>query len=867
MYAVPLEVIFNNLPLQVLASNGTVIAVDPSTSTTDPGQYFTINLAIADVTDLYNWGVRIKWSTGLLSTHKDNVTEGPFLLQGGSTSFTKKVYLSYIDIGCILLGTVPGVTGSGTLATITFEVLKGGNCTLELDPTKAKLYDTSFNLIDHTLQDGYFYTNCPVAKFTYTPHPIEYQGRPLVGEMITFNGTSSYDPDEPYDTTPGGILNYEWDFDDGTTGTGNITTHMYNESGSYTVSLNITDDEGKNDFTTDYVLIPVHDIAVINVTVTPTTFTPGAVLSINVTALNKGTVTENLNVTLYQNFNPVNTALFYWGRIGYVGDPPAPYVDWTNELDSEENGTATIEWATTGVYPGNYTLGVHAYIVQRNQTSKTWESAPGIEKDEVLPDNWMSFGTVTATEQEMHDVAVTDIKVDPTDLEIEEDSYIKAKIKNEGNDEGQYNATLTISYDSELFNQKKWSNQTLLAGVTDTLELKWLQGANATKEGNYNITVAVVLVNATTLDFLEPYNATVPDGDPSDNTLSVVAKIRMLPEVHFTYSPSEPEVDKPVTFNAAATYAPGIPNGTIEEYYWEFGDGTSTVKSTSTAIHVYRLGGTYTMSLTVTDDSSRTSFLQAEITVDSGMAHILTNITFSPSVAMPGQPISLEVAVRNVGYLEETFNVTIYYDENEIDTETEMTLDCGANTTLTFTWDTTGVPRGYYTIKTVASKQESVGIVENTCIGGTVAIGVGGMAPTSNVTISASPPSLIIGESTTISGSISPVSAGAQVWIYFRLRGAETWSNVSTVIADQDGKYEYPWEPRSTGLYALKSVLLGENVTLLGESEVEVMLVEIEPPSIFFYTTIGLALAAGLAAVIMSISVFYLIKVGKGKPE
>jgi len=273
------------------------------------------------------------------------------------------------------------------------------------------------------------------------------------------------------------------------------------------------------------------------------------------------------------------------------------------------------------------------------------------------------------------------------------------------------------------------------------------------------------------------------------------------------------------------------------------------------------------MNLIVTDDSSRTSFLQAEITVDSGMAHILTNITFSPSVAMPGQPISLEVAVRNVGYLEETFNVTIYYDENEIDTETNMTLDCGADTTLTFTWDTTGVPRGYYTIKTVASKQKGAGIVENTCIGGTVAIGVGGMAPTSNVTISASPPSLIIGESTTISGSISPVSAGAQVWIYFRLRAAETWSNVSTVITDQDGKYEYTWEPRNTGLYALKSVLLGENVTLLGESEVEVMLVEIEPPSVFFYTTIGLALAAGLAAVIMSISVFYLIKVGKGKPE
>ena|GEM_PF-3754666 len=871
LYAVPLEVIFNNLPLKVLASNGTVVAVDPSTSTADPGQYFTIDITIADVTGLYSWGLRIKWSAGLLSTHKDNVTEGPFLLQGGTTSFTKKVFLSYLDVGSILVGMVPGVTGSGTLVTITFKVLKGGNCTLELDPTKATLYNPSFSLIDRTLQDGYFYTNCPVAKFTYTPHPIEYYGRPIVGETVTFDGTLSYDPDEPYDATPGGILSYEWDFGDNTTETDGITTHMYNESGSYTVSLNVTDDEGKNDFTNrdtygnPSVRILVHDIAVINVTVTPTTFAPGATVTINVTVLNKGSMTEYLNVTLYQNFNPVKTTLFLQGKLAYIGDPPQPVLTWTTELMSEENGTTPIEWDTTGVYPGNYTLGVQAYLVQRNQTSKTWESVPGIEKDEVLPDNWMSCGTVTATEQEMHDVAVTEIKVDPTDLEIEEYSYIKAKIKNEGNDEEQYNATLTLSYDSELLEQKKWSNQTLLAGITDTLELNaWLQGANTTKEGNYNITVAVVLVNVTTLDFLEPYNATVPDGDPSDNTLSVVANIRMLPEVHFTYSPSEPKVDKPVTFNATATYAPGIPNGTIEEYYWEFGDGTSIVKNTSTAIHVYRLGGTYTMNLTVTDDSGRTSFLEAEITVDSGMAHILTNITFSPSVAMPGQPISLEVAVRNVGYLEETFNVTTYYDENEINTETNMTLDCGANTTLTFTWDTTGVPRGYYTIKTVMSKRKGVEIAENTWFGGVVAIGVGGMAPTSDVTISASPSSLPIGASTTINGSISSVSDGAMVWIHFRLRETETWSNLSMVITDQDGKYEFTWEPTQIGIYALKSILLGEDTASLGESKVEIMVVEesAPPPNIFFYTTIGLT--AGLAAVIVGMALYFL-KVRKPK--
>jgi len=239
------------------------------------------------------------------------------------------------------------------------------------------------------------------------------------------------------------------------------------------------------------------------------------------------------------------------------------------------------------------------------------------------------------------------------------------------------------------------------------------------------------------------------------------------------------------------------------------------------------------------------------------------NITFSPSVAMPGQSVSVNVTVKNVGYLEETLNVTAYYDENDIGTETDVTLECGAKTTLTFMWDTAGVSPGYYMIRTVASKLEDGEIVENALIGGTVAIGVGGMVPTGNVTISASPSSLNVGESTTISGTIFPVSAGARVWINFRLRETKTWSNLSMVITDQEGNYAYTWNPQEIGLYALKSFLLGEDETVLGESEVEVVEVEESAPlDIFFYTTIGLAL--GLVAVIVSVP-FYFLKVRKPK--
>ena len=878
LYIAAFDAFQDYMPAEVLAFPETVVAIDPTNSTAEPGQHFTINVAVVDVTDLNNWGARIKWPTGLLTTDEANVTEGPFLKQGGSTSFTKKVSASYVDLGCSLLG-VLDVSGSGTLATITFNVLESGNCTIELDPTRTKLFDPSFATINRTLQDGYFYTNSPVALFTYSPyydidHPEGY-GRPLVGETVTFNATTSYDPDG------GDIVSYRWDFGDGTTRlyTGanltTITTHIYPEARPdprpggniepYRVELQVIDDEGKTDSSEPRVTgasplpysvlrVRYHDIAVTNVTVTPIIFLSGATITVNVTVLNKGSVNEALNLTIYRNFEPVETVQFTYTT-------PETGLS-VKTLKPDENKTVAIEWDTTGTYPGNYTLGVHAAVINPD----TKESAPGVEKDEVLLDNWRLFGTITATGEEVHDVAVTSLKVSPNRLKIDEFSNIRVTIGNEGNRDEHYNATLNIRYGTEAFKQKKWSNQSIGPGATATLEFKfWLQGSNTTKEGDYEIAVNLIPVDAQTLDFLDPYNATVPDDDPADNKLNASASILMLPVAEFTYSPSQPLVDLPLTFDASTSYTLGIPIGNISKYSWDFGDGTSIEKTSPIAGHVFRLSGTYTVNLTVTDDSQQKSSMDAKITVLSDMAHILMNITFSPSVARPGESISVNVTVRNVGHLEETFNVTAYYDENELGEETDVTLDSGGNATFTFSWDTTGVPVGYYTIKTTASKLDAGEPTENTHIGGTIALGVGGMVPTSNITISASPPFLHVGQSTAISGYANPASAGARVMIYFRLRETKTWSNLSMVITDQDGRYEYTWTPQKIGLYALKSTLLGEGATLLGESGVEVAEVS-GPLDIAFYATI--LLVAGLAALMhggITILTFYFLKIRKSK--
>lgn len=59
---------------------------------------------------------------------------------------------------------------------------------------------------------------------------------------VTLNASSSSDPD-------GSVISYEWDFGDGSTGSGETTTHTYSNAGNYTIGLIVTEDDGATDTT------------------------------------------------------------------------------------------------------------------------------------------------------------------------------------------------------------------------------------------------------------------------------------------------------------------------------------------------------------------------------------------------------------------------------------------------------------------------------------------------------------------------------------------------------------------------------------------------------------------------------------------
>jgi hypothetical protein len=70
----------------------------------------------------------------------------------------------------------------------------------------------------------------------------------IVGEIVNFDGSGSYDPD-------GDPLTYMWDFGDSETGSGMLTTHTYTSAGVFTVTLTVIDDSGDPDSDTIQVTV------------------------------------------------------------------------------------------------------------------------------------------------------------------------------------------------------------------------------------------------------------------------------------------------------------------------------------------------------------------------------------------------------------------------------------------------------------------------------------------------------------------------------------------------------------------------------------------------------------------------------------
>jgi PKD repeat protein len=99
----------------------------------------------------------------------------------------------------------------------------------------------------------------------------------------------------------------------------------------------------------------------------------------------------------------------------------------------------------------------------------------------------------------------------------------------------------------------------------------------------------------------------------------------------FTFSPTNPTINQDVSFNASSST---VSNGT---FAWDFGDGTTGTDVTTT--HRYQRGGTFTITMTATNDARQTSTASRTITVSTTLPPTAANFTFSPTAPAINQDV------------------------------------------------------------------------------------------------------------------------------------------------------------------------------------------------------------------------------------
>ena len=426
----------------------------------------------------------------------------------------------------------------------------------------------------------------PVASFSESATTV------YTGDSITFNASSSYDPD-------GTIISYWWDFDDGTNATGMMVNHAYADNGTYTVTLVVTDDDG----------------AANSVTATKTVLNRSPVASFSESAQTVYTG-ENVTFNAAQSYDPDGTIVEYFWDFG--------------------DGTNATEIAVQHSYvdDGNYTVTLT--VTDDDQVSTSTSSIKTVVNRPPVASFTESAATVYTGVTISFDASGS---YDPDGNVIEYfwdfgDGTNGAGVTmgHSYADDGNYTVTLTITDNdgatSTVTSTKTILNRSPVAEITQSATVVYTNEAIHFSASGSTDPDGIILVyfwnfgdgtNATIKEVDHAYAdngtysviLTVTDDDGATGTATSTTRVLNSPPVaSFTESAQTVYTNEIIAFNASASYDL---DGSIVSIFWDFGDGTNGTGAT--VQHAYNSSGAYTVTLTVTDNDGATSTTSAQKTV------------------------------------------------------------------------------------------------------------------------------------------------------------------------------------------------------------------------------------------------------------
>lgn len=182
----------------------------------------------------------------------------------------------------------------------------------------------------------------------------------------------------------------------------------------------------------------------------------------------------------------------------------------------------------------------------------------------------------------------------------------------------QFDATASSDADGSIASYS-WS---FGDGTTDAGSVVWHRYSAG---GNYLVTLTV----------------TDDDGATDSTTMTVVAgAANAAPTAAFSYLPAAPTIGEWVRFDGTASTDS---DGSVSEYRWSFGDGTSPVTG-PVVYHQFTSAGSYSASLTVTDDDGATNTKTQVVSVGAVQQAPAAQFTYSPVNPTVGQSVAFDAS-------------------------------------------------------------------------------------------------------------------------------------------------------------------------------------------------------------------------------
>jgi len=633
------------------------------------------------------------------------------------------------------------------------------------------------------------------------------------------------------------------------------------EQGAYIIDATATvpeDGDLTDNWNTTKVLLSLHNLAVDSVDA-PAKAPVGDIVPINVTVSNIGASLETVNVTI-----TYDTTL-----IGFND---------TVELPAQESTVVQFEWNTTDVTQGEYTINANATIAG----------------DLDLNNNWKEV-TILLT---IHDVAVVDITapetVSPGDI-----VPIGVEVVNLGASPEE--ANVTISYATTIIDKQ---NVTLTIGENQTTWFNW--NTTGLALGPYTINATITIAgdddptdnwkNATVLITMHDVAVTrISAPNVAYIGQLVIIRVRVenlgwyneIVEVEVTYDTSTIGTPKSVNLTTSArvqyveftwnttNVSPGSYNITAEAILPEDENPTNNLL---TAEIVVNLSGAFSGTVTdaLTDSPIEGATITANgysTTTDADGHYSIANVPPDDYTVTASKPSYQSESTSATAVSGETTTVNIML--TPLPGTIAGTVTCastgeaiaGANVTANGISATTNSSGAYmihdllpgtYTVTASATDYESasqtnivVSSEDTTPVNFTLRV-------LSSITISANPTTITIGDSTTISGSISPTREGVTVTLQYRLEGEETWNTLTTATTNENSQYSHIWTPETAEIYEVKASWPGDDITSPAESNVQTIKVQ-EASAIPWYLYVA---AAGVVAVIIA-AAFYFLRIRK----